>query len=309
MNKSDAVMTLVSPLAVLKQIARAIPPDCRKNIIVIGSLAAGYHFFGNDPKLQVRTKGADCLLSPRIKAIPAGIKVTERLFQEKWRFRPDEKWSKPGDATVPDNELPAVRLNPPGSSNWFIELLTVPESPTDRKQHWSRLVTSAGHFGLCSFGFLSLANYRPISTPFGIAIARPELMALANLLEHPKIGGEKMSGLIAGRAIKRSNKDLGRVLAIARLSIGQDEDALLEWPDTWAEALQDRFPSECKNLAQHIGDGLRTLIANPNDLDEAHHTCLNGLLATNRVTVEQLRLAGERLLNDAIVPLGERYRA
>jgi hypothetical protein len=124
MKKSDAVMTLVSPLAVLKQIARAIPPDCRKNIIVIGSLAAGYHFFGNDPKLQVRTKDADCLLSPRIKAIPAGIKVTERLFQEKWRFRPDEKWSKPGDATVPDNELPAVRLNPPGSSNWFIELLT-----------------------------------------------------------------------------------------------------------------------------------------------------------------------------------------
>jgi hypothetical protein len=43
-------------------------------------------------------------------------------------------------------------------------------------------------------------------------------MALANLLEHPVIGPQTMSTKIGGRTLKRSNKDLGRVLAIARLS-------------------------------------------------------------------------------------------
>ena len=40
------------------------------------------------------------------------------------------------------------------------------------------------------------STYRPLPTPFGISIARPELMALANLLEHPEIRPELMSGPI-----------------------------------------------------------------------------------------------------------------
>ncbi len=52
------------------------------------------------------------------------------------------------------------------------------------------------------------------------------MMALANMLEHPKIKSDTMSGLLQGRTIKRSNKDLGRVLAIAYLSTGKDVDSL-----------------------------------------------------------------------------------
>lgn len=296
-------MKPVSPRAVLEEIANAIPEDCKKNIIIIGSLAVGYHFFVDNKAMVVRTKDADCLLSPRIEAIHAGVVVTERLFQTGWMFKSDEKWPKPGDELTSDNKLPAVRLNPPGKSDWFIELLTVPESSSDRKKKWIRLETSHGHFGLCSFGFLSLTSYEPLSTELGIFIARPELMALANMLEHPKIGTETMSGLIAGREVKRSNKDLGRVLAISHLSTRENEDALLKWTDIWQKALQSRFPDDWRKLAQKAGTGLRKLLDSFPDLDEAHHTCAYGLLASRPPSVEQLKIAGFRLLQDAVEPL------
>ena len=130
----------------LKQVAAAIPADFRQNIIIVGSLAAGYHFFGDNSKLQVRTKDVDCLLAPRIQAIPAGQAVADRLFAENWQLRAEGDWGKPGSATTPVGELPVVRLHPPGSTEWFIELLTVPESESDLDRKDIRLVTSQGHF-------------------------------------------------------------------------------------------------------------------------------------------------------------------
>ena len=296
---------LISPSAVLKRIAAAIPQDFRPNIIIVGSLAAGYHFFGNNPKLQVRTKDVDCLISPRIRAIPAGQAVADHLFAEHWQLRTEGSWGKPGDAKTPENQLPVVRLHPPGSQDWFIELLTVPESENDLDRTDLRLITAKGHFTLCSFRFLSLVEFEPIATPFGIAIARPETMALANLLHHPAIGKETMSGLIAGRRIKRSNKDLGRVLALARLAEGRQEDSLLHWSQIWVNALQSHFPSHWRGLAQRVGTGLRQLLRPENEaeLQEARHTCENGLLASQAPSLKLLEVTGHRLLQDAIEPL------
>jgi len=301
----DASAKLISPSAVLKQVAETVPLDFRQNIIIVGSLAAGYYFFGDNPKLQVRTKDVDCLLSPRINAIPAGQAVTDRLFAEKWQLRTEGDWVKPGNASTPVGDLPLVRLHPPGSSEWFIELLTVPESESDLDRKDIRLVTTQGHFSLCSFGFLSLAEFQPIATPFGIAIARPETMALANLLHHPVIGRDTMSGLIAGRRIKRSNKDLGRVLALARLAEAREEDSLQKWPEVWAAALQSRFPKSWRKLVPPVGAGLRQLLRpeNESDLEEAHHTCANGLLVSLSPTLKLLEVTGERLIQDAIEPL------
>lgn len=130
-------------------------------------------------------------------------------------------------------------------------------------------------------------------------------MALANLLEHPKIKVDRMSGLIASRAIKRSNKDLGRVLAIATLA---DLDDFRPWAVPWKRALQTGFPNEWRKLALRAGTGLRELIASPTDMEETHHTCINGLLASRPPTMEALIAAGERLLGDAIESLGELAR-
>lgn len=295
-------MIPISPRDVLAQVAHAVPENCRGDIIIIGSLAVAHHFFGNDPEAQVRTKDVDCLVSPHIMAIPTGKAVAERLFKDRWQFRSSEQWPIPGNASTPDDNLPALRLNPPDSTDWFIELITVPTSPEQRGQHWLRLETSAGHFGIGSFRFLSLVDYEPTPTEFGIAIARPEMMALANLLEHPTIGTQATSTLIGGRIIKRSNKDLGRVLAIARLSSG---DAVARWPDLWAKALAEIFQGERRDLARRAGSGLRQLLdeANEPDLDEAHHSVAYGLLVSRPPTMGELRATGLRLLKDAVEPL------
>jgi hypothetical protein len=301
-------MKLISPRAVLEEIVAAIPAECLEHVVIIGSLGVGYHFFGSNSALMVRTKDADCLLSPRVNAIPAGVAITERLIEAQWHFRKDEKWSQPGDKDTPTEDLPAVRLHPPGKSDWFLELLTVPESPDDLGRRFVRMETSSGHFGLCSFGFLALVNYRPIQTPQKVYVAQSKMMALANLLEHPQIGTETMTGLIGDRKIKRSNKDLGRVLAIARLSIREDEDALQTWVPDWHHALQDCFPDRWQEFAARCGAGLRELLDNPNDLEEARHTCEYGLLASYPTNSEQLRIVGARLIEDAVKPLGELAR-
>ena len=296
-------MNFLSPRDVLRQVAAALPEECRDSVIIIGSLAAGYHFFGDDSESQVRTKDVDCMISPHIKAVPAGRVVAESLLEANWRLREDSEWGAPGSASMPTEKLPLVRLHPPDTKEWFIELMVSPASAADSGRNFVRLETRRGHFSLCSFGFLSLVEEQPIRTEFGISIARPEMMALANLLHHPSIGPESMGGLIEGRRIKRSNKDLGRVLALAYLATEQNEDALRDWPALWTAALKNRFPETWAALCGRAGAGLRQLLASQADMEEAALTCAFGLLATYNLTPRMLRIAGLRLGQDAIEPL------
>lgn len=294
-------MKELTPAKVMEQVANAVPAEYRTNIIIVGSLAAGFHFFGGDEEREVRTKDIDCLLSPHDKAIISGQAMADELLSCGWEYRSEGGFGQPQETPEPTETLSAIRLYPPKSKDWFLKLLTVPESENDKGKKWIPVKTKDGYFGLCSFEFLSITAYKPVRTSFGIYYARPEMMALANLLSHPKISPGVMSSPYEGRKIKRSNKDLGRALALARLT--PDEKIEEEWPASFLDALQTCFPTRWDGLSISAGTGLRELIENEEDLEEALHTCNASLLARTPLSLDELRATGERFQADVIEEL------
>jgi len=74
------VPTEVSPRNVLAKVAAAVPSDVHPNIVIIGSLAAGYWLFPRHGSFGVRTKDVDCVLSPQLSAVDKGRAVAEKLL-------------------------------------------------------------------------------------------------------------------------------------------------------------------------------------------------------------------------------------
>jgi len=287
-------------------VANAVPAGCRDNIVIVGSLAAGYHLLGDRAGAQVQTKDVDCLLVPRIEAVRAGGEVARQLLERGWRPRTEGTHGRPGDALTPQASLPAVRLYPPQSTDWYVELLAAHEPGDESDRHWTRLRLPSGHFGLPSYRYLDVAIHDAPITSVGLRCARPDMLALSNLLRNPEIRRDTMEALVEARRIKRSNKDLGRVVAIARLS---GPDGPQGWPHTWAAALRACHGDSWRALAGRAGAGLRALLENEGDLDEARLTCNVGLLASDPVNIDQFRRVAERLILDAVEPLEEHSRA
>lgn len=287
----------ITPEDVLSEVAEALPDEVLGNIVIIGSLAAAYWLLDSG---GVRTKDVDCVLSPRLTAVEKGRMIMENLLKAKWVQKSTGEFGKPGDKDTPEEELPAVRLYPPGEKGWFLEILTEPESGQRETRNWTRLPLGTGqHFGIPSLRFLSLAVFDARETEFGFRIARPEMMVLSNLLEHPELKPD----LIHGTDIKRSNKDLGRALAIAYLT--QDEK-LKMWPEIWKCGLRECFPEKWEKLALRTGNGLSEMLGSPEDMQQAFETSANGILAGNRISVDHLRAVGRRLIGEVIEPLVEK---
>jgi len=160
-------MSQVTPSKVLAEVSAAVPTACRENIVTIGSLAAGYHFFGDDESKAVRTKDVDCVLEPFHAAVGAGQSIARQLLDAGWQRRMQGDHQNPGNDQTPVDQLPAVRLYPPEANPdseeaWFIELLTVPESAEGTGKEWTRLPLAEGHFGLPTFRFLSIIAFDPL---------------------------------------------------------------------------------------------------------------------------------------------------
>lgn len=291
--------------AVMQQVAEAIPAACHREFIVMGSLAAAYHF-ADQMRSELSTKDVDGMLSPNAQAVRNGKAIAEELFKAGWTQREDAK-RPPGDASTPTEALPFLRLHPPGNTDWFLELAAAPPAGGREPKVLQRVTTKSGDFALYSFRFLALAEEDPLETPFGILYARPEMMALANLLHHPRVAPD----FIVGTSDKRSNKDLGRVLALAWLATEQDSDALEAWHPRWLAALRTRFLDEWRELALRAGDGLRQLIHDDNkpDLDQATRLCNLSLLRGLDLGPDQLRATARRVLGDALGPIESAARA
>ena len=303
-------MTPLSPEAVMARLANALPDDCRPNVIIVGSLAAGYHFFSDDANRSIRTKDVDCMFSPHAKAVAAAGLVAKRLLEADWQPRQEGDWAKPGSESTPDDKLPLIRLTPPGADggvDWFLELLGAPDGHSEQAKTFHRVQTQNGHFAICSYSFLSLAEWNPIETKHGLRVARPEMMALANMLHHPTIGSE----LIKGTTTKRSNKDLGRVIALAWLTAERDRrngaEELDEWSVRMADALREHFGSRAELLAKGAGTGLRELIASAGDLDQALSSCNTGLLASMEVDRTAFLATARRFVQIVVEPLAEAH--
>lgn len=289
----------ITPRDVLRQVAQAIPEDVRGDIIIVGSLAAGYQLL-RDSGQVMRTKDVDGMLAPHARAMVSATRVTDRLLGEGWEPQATPAYDLPGTADTRDERLAVVRLHPPGTSEWFFELLGAPAEvtpePNTSGRTSRRLETSGGHFALPSFAYLGLAQFQPTLSEFGIRIALPEMMALANLLHHPAIGDTLMGQLFGDRQIKRSNKDLGRVVALAYLADQQDEDALDRWQSRWHEALNEMAPDQAERLAAAAPAGLYALLASARDIEQALHTVNFGLLSATPLSSTQFVIALRRLV-------------
>lgn len=287
---------VITPRDVLQSVARAIPTALRGDVIIVGSLAAAYQLL-RDREQTMRTKDVDSLVAPHAKALASAAGVTQDLVAQGWIPQADtSRFDLPGRPDTPMERLPVVRLRPPATQEWFLELLSAPPSVGAGGRDSRRLETPVGHFELPSFAYLGLVQHEPTVSEFGLKVAAPEMMALANLLHHPVIDPRPMSQAFAERSIKRSNKDLGRAVALAILADRIDEDALEQWPASWEAALKELAPDQAGALLSRAPAGLQALLASPRDIDEALWTVNYGLLSDQPLTAEAFVIGLRRLL-------------
>jgi hypothetical protein len=269
----------IDPVVLFDLISHHLPPSLKPHVLIAGSLAAAYHHRDRLIGGVVNTKDADVVIQPA-GAVAECEAIAKQLLADGWR-RTSECYPRatpaPTDTTPPDEWLRAVRLFPKESDAYFLELLAFPPATQRRSRTWEPFRLADGWYGLPCFRYLGLTEFDRQLSSGGLAYASPAMMALANLLSHPKLEpGSLIPPDHAGRRVMRSAKDLGRVLALAWLA---SPETLRSWAPLWRTSLRLRFPADYDVLAGRAGDGLRALLADPDALEQARYSVDSGLLS------------------------------
>ena len=258
---------------VLRRVAAALPSDLVPGIVVVGSIATAWAFRDLPGEGRARTKDIDLLLTPAIDAVAVATTVGQDLIEAGWRLHyPEDR--KPGAIDTPDDELPALRLIPPSTDEFFfVELLGAPQRGQTARRKWQRFETSAGHFGLPSFRFMPVAVQQPAESSTGLRIARPAAMALGHLLEHAD--PDRTPTASAPGQPPRFVKDVGRAVALWYLANEQSLLAPAEWRQAWDIAVA-AAPVEHSQARQMARSGLQHL---DGELRHAHEISANTVLS------------------------------
>lgn len=292
-------MSDLDPTLIFDLIATELPADLHDHVLIVGSLAAAYHYRERLLIDSVNTKDADVVVQPA-GAIEQCKTIANRLLAAGW-YRRVRCVPRAGCDDL--DALEVIRLHPPSSNAYFLELLAFPRATQNTAKELIPIELVDGWYVLPAFRHLRLLGVDQRISTQGLRYAAPQMMALSNLLAHRSVGTRPISEPIEGRTLLRSAKDLGRTLALARLA---ERDELDAWPESWARALRDMYlETEVAELGAHAGDGLRELLTNAEALEDAHFAVDVGLLRGHAVAIDQLRAVAEQLIDGALARLAE----
>jgi len=296
-------VSLLDPARVLENLRSDLPARHHRSFVVVGSLAAAYHFRRALASRAIRTKDADLVVfhAGDVRACQA---MAGEFLDRGWT--PRESYGSPRPRPRPLGTLPFIRLYPPGSRQYFIEFLGLPGNDPVAPKAITPVRLPSGWHGIPRFRFMGAVAHGPRRSESGLLTATPSMMALSNLLSHRSLGMHRVSQPLGGRKVLRSSKDLGRVLAIAFLTPREERET---WAAGWRAALEAGFPRQWRGHARRCGLGLEALLRDPAGFREAHHAATFGLLAGLGATEDALRGAAEQLLADVLVPLREQAGA
>lgn len=294
-------MSALDPKGLFARLSQDIPRPLQRHVFIVGSLAAAYHFRTSLKGRAVNTKDADLVVHPA-GDVRSAKALALKLLGMAWR-RTQE--CHPSPRRSPTERLRALRLFPPTSEDYFLELLGLPARGQTKPVVWVPVRLPDGWYGVGCHRFMRLTAVDRRTSSEGLEYASPAMMALANLLSHPRVGDQRMSAPLAGERILRSAKDLGRVLALAWLSGRATTE---KWLEDWVQALRRTFPKAWRALARTAGSGLQDLLDKPEALEEARITTDMGLLSGRGVTAANLEAVGRQLMSDLLRPLAEASR-
>ena len=288
-------MKLLDPRKTLEGLRAHVPAALLKKAVVVGSLAAALAFRTRLKTRGITTKDADLLIQSTGGSAQAR-RWMESLLARGWtRSAWTGKECFPMDRRTPADRCRAIRLLPPKSGEFYLEVLGLPTLDQSRPLVWKAVDARDGRYALPCFRYMGLGVEGALTHESGFRHAAPAMMALANILSHPELGTQRVKDESGRPRELRAAKDLGRALSLWFLS---REDERTSWAGLWIRGLRRRFPRTRKALP--LESGLRALIADRAALIEAQRLSVRGLLDGFDVHPDQMKVLAEELLDGPV---------